>query len=403
MALAIAAAFLGACALVFLWFEHRAALTLPAPSGPFHVSRLTEVWTDEHRPDSLVDSPGTRTELVVWIWFPSTSSPNLTPAEYMPAAWRRAVANRQSMLMRLLSRDHASVRAHSVVDGPVIPFGPPGPLDHDQRNYPIVILRAGLGALTTEYTTLAEDLASHGYVVVGFDAPYRTRVVVFPDGRVLSRPPRLDPDALTGVGQERLLVRLLHAWTGDIGFVIDRLRQLNAPGERRFGGTLDLQQIAVVGHALGGATAAQFCSEDSRCAAGIDMDGALRGRVVQAGLRRPFMFMLSDHGEPNDPPSRKILADIQSVHDRLPAEGRMGLVIRGADHVSFSDSLLTRSRLARGVMRVTGNYSLEPRRGLAIVAESARRFLDVHLKGAPMSSLQGLAETYPEVQLALPR
>jgi predicted dienelactone hydrolase len=33
-------------------------------------------------------------------------------------------------------------------------------------------MRAGGGGLTTDYTTLAEDLASHGYIVVGFDAPY---------------------------------------------------------------------------------------------------------------------------------------------------------------------------------------------------------------------------------------
>jgi hypothetical protein len=32
--------------------------------------------------------------------------------------------------------------------------------------------------------TLAEDLASHGYIVVGFDA-LRTGRVVFPDGRVM--------------------------------------------------------------------------------------------------------------------------------------------------------------------------------------------------------------------------
>jgi len=44
------------------------------------------------------------------------------------------------------------------------------------------------------YSTLAEDLASHGYVVVGFDAPYRTGVVVFPDGRVIRETPENNPE-----------------------------------------------------------------------------------------------------------------------------------------------------------------------------------------------------------------
>jgi hypothetical protein len=51
-------------------------------------------------------------------------------------------------------------------------------------------MRAGLADLTTDYTTLAEDLASHGYVVVGFDAPYRSGVVVLPGGRVIGRAPQ---------------------------------------------------------------------------------------------------------------------------------------------------------------------------------------------------------------------
>src|SRR5256885_8123283 len=36
------------------------------------------------------------------------------------------------------------------------------------------------------------------------------------------------------------------------------------------------------------------CHEDSRCKAGIDIDGAPHGSVVQAGLSQPFMFLLSD-------------------------------------------------------------------------------------------------------------
>jgi hypothetical protein len=36
-------------------------------------------------------------------------------------------------------------------------------------------MRGGASAPVANYSTLAEDLASHGFVVVGFDAPYRTK------------------------------------------------------------------------------------------------------------------------------------------------------------------------------------------------------------------------------------
>ena len=48
-------------------------------------------------------------------------------------------------------------------------------------------MRGGASSPILNYSTLAEDLASHGYVVVGFDAPYRTFVVAFSDGRVIQR------------------------------------------------------------------------------------------------------------------------------------------------------------------------------------------------------------------------
>jgi hypothetical protein len=88
-------------------------------------------------------------------------------------------------------------------------------------------MRAGASLEVWNYSTLAEDLASHGYVV-GFDAPYRTGVVVFPDGRVITRRPENNPELFSGEELTLLASKLLAAWTGDVGFALDRLEQLNA-------------------------------------------------------------------------------------------------------------------------------------------------------------------------------
>ena len=139
-------------------------------------------------------------------------------------------------------------------------------------------MRAGASAPVVNYSTLAEDLASHGYVVLAFDAPYRTGQVVFPDGRVIARPPKNNPELFSGAELTRLADKLLAAWTADIGFVLDRLVQWNASSTSgKFAGRLDMTRVGVFGHSLGGATVAQFCSEDSRCKAGIDIDGSLHG------------------------------------------------------------------------------------------------------------------------------
>lgn len=112
---------------------------------------------------------------------------------------------------------------------------------------------------------------------MGVDAPYRTFAVVFPDGRVMRRLPENNSELClerTGQEQDRCANRLLTAWTADIAFVLDPLAKLNiSDASGRFTGRRDMTRVGVFGHSLGGAAAAQFCSEDSRCKAAIDVDG----------------------------------------------------------------------------------------------------------------------------------
>ena len=370
-----------------LWREHKTEITLPAPTGQFAVGRTTNTWVNNLETDELSPFPGAKREVVVWIWYPAAAPTAAT--EYLPASWRLALEQQSGVLMsKFLTRDLSEVRTHSTADPDV---------SAQQRSYPVVIMRAGGGALTTDFTTLAEDLASHGYIVVGFDAPYRTGVVVFPDNRVITRPSANDPENLPADQADRLINRLLPMWTSDTKFVVSQLERLNAADPSgKFTGRLDMQRLGMFGHSFGGATALQFCHDDSRCTAGIDIDGAPYGSVVQEGLKQPFMFMLSDHSrELADPASRQIHTNFQSIYDRLP-NGRLFITIRGANHFSFSDQMLLKSRFMIGMLRRLGFGSLEGRRGLAITTQYVHTFFDVYLKDAPVSQLA--SQQYPEVQ-----
>jgi len=393
-------ALLGVAGLLTLFgllrHEHGAETTLPPPTGHFAVGRTTFTWVNQSQTDELAPSPGAKRIVTVWMWYPSTTGGSAAPAEYLPKAWRTALAQHSGALMSdFLTRDLALVRTHSTSDPDVSP---------EQHAYPVVILRAGGGALTTDFTTLAEDLASHGYFVVGFDAPYRTFVVVLPDGRIISRPPVNDPENMPAEEAKRLIAELLPMWTSDTKFVLDRLEQLNAADPSgKFTGRLDMQRLGMFGHSFGGATALQFCHDDPRCKAGIDIDGAPYGSVVQEGLKQPFMFLLSDHSRDlADPDGRQILANMRAIYDRLP-NGRLFLTIRGANHFSFSDQMLVKSQYVIGLMRLLGVSRLEGRRGLAVTTGCVHVFFDVYLKDAPADSLSKLAPEYPEVQTGVPQ
>jgi dienelactone hydrolase len=382
--------------LGLLLLDHNSETTLPTPTGPSPIGRTTYVWSDAQA-DPLAAQPGTTRELLAWVWYPAAPrQPGQTGDEYLPAPWRTALEGQRGVLLtQFLTRDLSRVRTHSILDAEVSP---------QRRSYPVVLMRAGLAALTTDYTSLAEDLASHGYVVVGFDAPYRSFVVVFPDGRVIARAPQNNADLVSGAQQEQLANKLVRAWSADLSFALDQLERLNASDPSgRFLGRLDLRRVGAFGHSLGGATALQFCHDDSRCKAGIDVDGAPLDSVIAEGVTQPFMFVLSDHrGESDDAEApeaiRQAKANIRSVYDRLPVDGRLEIEIRGANHFLFCDGAMLRSPPAMRVMRALGITDLDGRRQVAVTAHCISTFFNVYLKGAPASELQNLS-AYPEIEL----
>jgi len=387
---------LGVAALLgSLWLEHGTELTLPAPTGPFAVGRWLYDWVDDKTPDVLAPVPGTRRELLVWIWYPAAAGQaGAVIDDYVPASVR-APAGRVGapLVFRFLTRDLSKVHGHSLRDADVSP---------QQPSYAVVIIRAGASLEVANYSTLAEDLASHGYVVVGLDAPYRTFNVVFPDGRVIARTQENNLELVSGEELTRRASKLLAAWTADIAFVLDRLEWLNASDpSAKFTGRLDMTRVGVFGHSFGGAQAAQFCHEDSRCKAGIDIDGALFGSVIQDGIDKPFLFLLSGNGDfSSDAEIRRFQADIQSVYNRLPADGRLRVVIRGANHFTFNDDgALLKSRVIRGLFRVFGKLGIDGRRQLAVTAYCVHSFFDAHLKGAGVSRLEISSPLYPEIQV----
>jgi dienelactone hydrolase len=220
---------------------------LPAPTGPYAVGRAELDWRDDARPDPL-DSSQPR-DLDVLVWYPAENR-GTTPAAYVRANWLRDVD--RPFPMPNLQR----AKTHSWADVP--------PAKPQSGGWPVVILCSGFGALPAEYSSLAEDLTSRGYVVVAPANTHYGLTVVFPDGRIANEVAELPP-----------LDELVQIWADDIRSVIKQLVQINADSRSAFYHKLALRRLGVIGHSFGGAAAAQFCVADPSCAAGVDMDGAI--------------------------------------------------------------------------------------------------------------------------------
>src|ERR1700752_991454 len=115
---------------------------------------------------------------MVSLWHPATSSDGrraqyMTPAESELQLTHRGITGVPPDML-------STVRTNA--DDGAEPAGP-------QHSLPLVVLSPGFTSPRSTLTALAEDLASHGYVVVGIDHTYESFATAFPDGRGAPRPP----------------------------------------------------------------------------------------------------------------------------------------------------------------------------------------------------------------------
>jgi predicted dienelactone hydrolase len=378
--------------LLSFWIELKISKTLPSPTGKYQVGRMNLHLTDTARFDSLSPQPFSKRELMVWIWYPSGKPNPFSTVGYIPKEWSQALNEKRGFLMNsFFARDAAKIHAHSFSDTKI---------SEQQINYPVLLMKSGIGTMATDYTSIAEELASHGYIVVGSDAPYSTWLLRFDDGRLISRTNEGNPGesaTITG-GSHRILDRLVQIWSQDAHFVLDYLEQLNSSDpSSRFFKKLNLNSVGVFGHSFGGATAAQFCLNDPRCKAGVDMDGAPYGTVIKTGLNKPFMFLLADHHGESDSVSVQIKSNVAKIYHSQP-ENHYWFYLEGAQHFNFSDLPFQKEFLISGLSGATG--TIGEKRGLKIISTCLIAFFDQYLKGYSSTQIYDLNKQFPEIKIA---
>lgn len=344
-----------------------ARLTLPAPTGPYPVGTVTRHLVDRSRVDPWQPSRPAR-ELMIQLWYPARPGHDHPPAPWMSPAVAALFEQAQGIPPGTLTLPitHARVAA---------------PVDRARCGRPVVLYSHGLYSDRSLGTVLVEELASHGYVVVAVDHTYDADHVEFPGGRVESF-------AITGDIDDALIGKALAVRTADVRFVLDQLTVLNA-------GAFDLTRTGMVGHSLGGATAAAAMRADRRVRAGIDLDGSLLAPAT-AGTDRPFLLFGSDLGPGPDDPSWD---DFWASQHGWKRE----LALIGSTHTSFTD-LETLMPQAAPILGLTPDQvteaigALDP--GLAIRAQRdyVRAFFDLHLRHQDDRLLRRPTSRYPEIR-----
>lgn len=341
------------------------AVALPPVTGPSAVGRTQLALTDTSRADPFLSGAGSR-ELAIWIWYPVASDTTAPPADYFPATWAALPATFP------FAQDLTKVSVNAHQDAPL--DGTP----------PVVILQPGLGLPVGSYTALAEDLASHGYAVVGINET-GSAGTVFPDGHVVPATAQGNVMAPSVEAWYADAERVTNTWAADARFVVQSLEETPPPI-----GALDFSRVAYVGHSVGGASAFEACRLDSRCAAAVDLDGTLWTEVRRLGLAAPHLLVQKAPADACDEFCTRAAADFETVM----ADGGRQVSIAGSTHPSFQDDSLMPAITSR-----LGQGSIDGRRMTAIVRDTVRAFLDVHVLGVAPSEFAAALDRYAEVSV----
>lgn len=96
-----------------------------------------------------------------------------------------------------------------------------------------------------------------------------------------------------------------------------------------FSGNIDLDNVVIYGHSLGGSTAAELMRSDGRFRGGIDLDGRLVNPVKDDGIHKPFLLA----GRPGHQLEDSTWNDFWPKIHCAKAQ----LAVSGTKHGSFTD------------------------------------------------------------------
>ncbi|GGL16469.1 esterase [Sphaerisporangium melleum] len=339
---------------------------LPAPTGDHAVGRSTVHLIDSSRPDPWVADRKAR-ELMVSIWYPARKAVG-RPAPYVTPQESKLILDSVPQLRDLPPDTLAKTRTYARVDAPAL---------QRKGGWPLVVLSPGMTMPRATMTSLAEEFASRGYLVAGIEHTYESVATTFPDGRTVTF------EAGKGGQTPELGAKVAQVRAADTEFVLDRLA-----GSRHWNRLIDEAKVAMVGHSVGGQSAAQLLPLSRRIRAAVNLDGTYMPKIPAKPVRKPFMMI----GNPRQAPAtggEPRSWDLFWPH--VTGDWKRWLTVTGAEHLSFIDYAVLQPQLGMPA------YPLDGDRSLQITRTYVTAFLDLHLKGRRQPLLDRPSADYPEV------
>ena len=351
------------------------AVVIPSPPGQYDVFYNTAKMTEKTRVDPFDPKNGSRA-VMTSIFAPTHCKVDLKKINYLPPA----TAEYYSDLYSAMGLPNGTIQSIAFQACPEPPKG-------RDLQFPVVVFSPALGTTRLFYNAIAQAVASAGYIVVSIDHPYDAEFLEFPDGSIVT----------AGNITDALVPLDVNTRARDVSFVLDQLSTKAGvapllPGTGSAG--LRTRRVAMFGHSVGGAAAAEAMRLDCRVVAGANLDGSMFGPVVQQGVRGPFLlFGHENKTQATDPSWAEFWLNLR--------RWKLELELAQAQHYAFSDLSYLMKLLGVPVQTVpvmqkmVGN--LDGAKAFEIVHRTVTAFLGFGLRQASSTSLEEVISQYPEV------
>ncbi|MFE0381090.1 alpha/beta hydrolase family protein [Streptomyces inhibens] len=362
--------------------------------------------TDRQRRDPWVGAQSHR-ELMVSVRYPARADAGRYPRAPQMTAREAAGFDALNNFSEQVPRgkvDWAATRTYAHKGAPVAARDP-------GRRLPVVLYSPGAGDPRSLGSTLCDDLASRGYVVVSIDHTYEAPAVEFPGGRVARSVMQAEIAKAGKAGRiTELMKKVSDVRVADTRFVLDELAKPGAASAlpARLRAALDLDAVGMFGHSAGGFTAAQTMHDDRRIKAAVNMDGVMGytqrdddpsnpSTVGLDGVDRPLLLM----GMEGD--NHHTVASWGAVWRHSTGTWLRDLTLSGSRHASYTDAEALIPQIARQwdlpretVTKVIG--TVDPQRAAEAQRAYVSAFFDRWLRGQDSGLLNGPSDRYPEVR-----
>jgi hypothetical protein len=309
---------------------------IPMPTGPYHVGCAKYDLEDPYRKEFIF--PNGRL-IPIQVYFPMGNNAHITyPKIFEPRAptlspfFKTKVYSQEAKLCSLAGDKH-----------------------------PVVFLNHASNVAMTDYAFLAEDLSSHGYIVISLQHDLHSDAIEpkFWEGSSCSR-------------NAKVIDNLL--------FVFQWLKNFNAP---LFAGKVDLKRVGFVGHSLGANSLLLWISRNSDIFK-KDAPTALLHREDQKDVKECLVLMEAtrfSYPQNNRYPLFFLLAEEKEsyqkecgFYDQMMSAGHLVRYYKGSTHISFMDSAYIKSdtKYFNGNLENRIDFFYQLRKEI-------REFLDEHL------------------------